>query len=96
MIGLLSGSWEECIPVSAAKVHFIFLFCTVFIPACSITIGTVGSFSLSIAVKICSWSTAYFSNHAVIAEDHVCFYWFTRILLSTVGILLNYQMSWLR
>lgn len=37
-----------------------------------------------------------FPNDAVVAEDHVCFYLFTRILLSTVGILLSYQMSQLR
>lgn len=96
VLGLLSGSQEEYIPVSSAKVHSIFLSCTVFIPACSITIGTIGSFSFSTAVKICSWSTTCFSNDGVIAEDPVCFYWFTRILLSTVGVLLNYQMSQLR
>lgn len=43
--------------------------------------------------EICSWSTTCFSNDGLIAEDPVCFYWFTRILLSTVGVLLNYQMS---
>lgn len=89
-------SWEGYIPVSSAKVHFVFLSCTVFIPACSITIGTIGSFSLFTAVKICSWLTTYFSNDGVIAEDHVRFYWFTGILLSTAGTLLNCQMSWLR
>lgn len=43
-----------------------------------ITIMTIGLFSIPTAVKMfCQgflWSTTYFLNDVVVAEDHVCFY----------------------
>lgn len=75
VLGLLSGSSKESIPVSSTKVHFVFLSCTILLYHHYDYWFVQPSHSCEdVLSRLCLWSTTYFSNDGVAAEDHVCFY----------------------